>query len=398
MTAIRTTHVRVFTILLGSVATLVGILIAPVLPAMSEHFQDVPNAEFLVRLTLTLPALFIAVSAPFAGMLLDRWGRRPVLIASLIIYLISGTSGFVADSLVQILVGRAFLGIATAGLTSGLVTVIADEFSGDALNRFMGFRTAATGAGGMALLLSAGFLAELEWRFPFLLFLIGLPVAVGVLLSIREPSKPALAESTDSLGRKVAFPWSNVVVVYASALVAMFIFAVYPVQLPFFLIQFEGASSSQVGIALALQTLSSVAAALQYQRFRRWFSFQGIFGLTFLSLGVSFLLIAASSELWLVYIGMAIGGLSWGMFPSNLVAWLARDTPLSVRGRAMGGMTTALFVGQFLTPILTQPLVALGGIASVFWAVGGVALLLMAVFSASAIVIAVRSRQGGGPT
>ena len=44
MTAIRTTHVRVFTILLGSVATLVGILIAPVLPAMSEHFQDVPNA------------------------------------------------------------------------------------------------------------------------------------------------------------------------------------------------------------------------------------------------------------------------------------------------------------------------------------------------------------------
>ena len=40
-----------------------------------------------------MPALFIAIGAPFASILLDRWGRKPVIVAALILYGLPGTFG-----------------------------------------------------------------------------------------------------------------------------------------------------------------------------------------------------------------------------------------------------------------------------------------------------------------
>ncbi|MEE9592610.1 MAG: MFS transporter, partial [Thermoplasmata archaeon] len=101
-------RLRNATLLAGSsVAVLPVAALAPALPALAVAFQDTPNAELLVRLTLTLPALLIAIGAPIAGLLLDRWGRRPVIILSLIGFGLAGTSGFFLNSLEAILVSRA---------------------------------------------------------------------------------------------------------------------------------------------------------------------------------------------------------------------------------------------------------------------------------------------------
>lgn len=48
-------------------SVLAAVVITPSLPDMAVAFQDLPNADFLVRLTLTLPALFVAIGAPFPG-------------------------------------------------------------------------------------------------------------------------------------------------------------------------------------------------------------------------------------------------------------------------------------------------------------------------------------------
>ena len=110
------TRLRNFTILTGStLIVLAATMISPALPGMAEAFADVPNVDFLVPLALTLPALFIAVGGLFAGPLLDRWGRKPVVLLSLLLYGFAGTAGFFLDSLTTILVSRAILGIAVAG-------------------------------------------------------------------------------------------------------------------------------------------------------------------------------------------------------------------------------------------------------------------------------------------
>src|SRR5260370_40642689 len=72
--------------------------LAPAVPGMAAAFQDVPNAGLLVRMLLTLPALSGAVAAPFAGLLADRWGRRPVIVAAFLLYGLAGGPGFLFGS------------------------------------------------------------------------------------------------------------------------------------------------------------------------------------------------------------------------------------------------------------------------------------------------------------
>jgi len=182
------TIIRNWTILLGSTMTvLAAATISPALPEMSLAFQDVPNADFLVRLVLTIPGLSIAISAPFFGLLLDRWGRKPVLILSILLYGLTGPSGFVLDTLPAILIGRALLGFAVAGVMIGFTTLIADYFSGDKRSQFMGYQAGVMGFGGVAFLLLGGVLADIGWRFPFLIYLFPFLILPGVLFAIDEP-------------------------------------------------------------------------------------------------------------------------------------------------------------------------------------------------------------------
>lgn len=67
------------------------------------------------------------------------------------------------DSLLGILVGRALLGLAVAGIISGFTTVIFDFFSGPKLDRFLGYQAAFRGLGGMVFLVIAG--ARALWAF-----------------------------------------------------------------------------------------------------------------------------------------------------------------------------------------------------------------------------------------
>lgn len=119
------------TLLFTSTLTVMsGATIAPSLPAMQNYFADVANSALLVCLVLTIPALFIAMEGLFAGQLVDRLGRKPLLISSTLIYGLAGASGFVLNSLVTILAGRALLGLAVAGIMTGVTTLIADYYTG----------------------------------------------------------------------------------------------------------------------------------------------------------------------------------------------------------------------------------------------------------------------------
>ncbi|MEM7116956.1 MAG: MFS transporter [Chloroflexota bacterium] len=378
------TNPRNLTILLGSTTTvLAATIISPALPGMAAAFADTPDVDFLVRLTLTMPALFIAVGALFAGVLLDRIGRRPVLLASLVLYGIAGTAGFFLNSLVAILVSRALLGLAVAGIMSGFTTLILDYFQGSDLNKFLGLQGAFIGLGGMLFLLAGGFLAEIGWEYPFLIHLFAFLIVPGVLWSIVEPEQTAVS-NTPTTNTTSPFPWRKLLPIYVTAFVGMVVFFIFPVQIPFYLAESGDVSSSQVGLALSLNTLASVVFALQYQRLKERFSFQFIFALIFLTFSLNHFIVAASSSYLIVVIGLLVGGVGIGLFPPNNSGWLATLASAEIRGKAVGIMTSMIFLGQFFSPILTQPLVTRLGLAGTFAAVGGVALFITLLFAMGA--------------
>lgn len=380
---ISKTTLRNFTILLGSTTTiLAGTILSPALPGMAEAFSDVPNAEFLVRLTLTMPALSVAIGALFVGFVLDRWGRKPVLVVSLILYGLAGTSGFVLESLSAILVSRALLGLAVAGVMSGFLTLILDYFKGSELNRFLGLQGAFISLGGMVFLLLAGVLAEIGWQYPFLIHLFAFAILLGVLFFVDEPEVTATDPTTSS--KKAPFPWRKLAPVYVAAFVGMAIFLIFPVQIPFYLSANSDVSSSQVGLALSLQSLFSVFFALRYQRLKARYSFFAIFSLIFLSFSLNHFVVSFSSAYIIVIVGLLTGCVGIGLFAPSVSGWLSSIAPAEVRGKAVGGMTSMIFLGQFFSPVITQPFINQVGLAATFAVAGVVALLMTLFFAATA--------------
>ena len=61
----------------------------------------------------------------------------------------------------------------------------------------------------------------------------------------------------------------------------------------------------------------------------------------------------------------------------NLNVWTANEVPDALRGTALGGLTTFMFLGQFLSPILSQPFKQNIGMTATYGLVG-VSLVVLA--------------------
>jgi MFS family permease len=361
------TTVRDITILLGSITTLlVTAALAPALPGMAEAFKDVPNGALMVRLMLTLPGIFTAVSSPFVGVLLDRVGRKPIIIVSSIVYGLAGASGFVAGSLTTILIGRVLLGLSVAGLMTGFTALLSDYFTGSKLNQFMGYQGAALGLGGVVFQLLAGYLAAVGWRYPFLIYLFAVVLLPGVVFTVDELQLEEHSSVQDDQASKKPFPIKILAPIYAIALLGVPVFFISLIELPFFLTEQLGASTSQVGIALSVQTFSSIFAALLFQRLKDRLSFQGILALIYLVMGINHAFTFFAPSFAYVLVGQLIGGVGFGFLVPNFNVWISSSAPPFMRGRALGGFTTVLFVGQFLIPFVARPITNIAGLKGLF--------------------------------
>ena len=368
---------RNLTLLVGSIISVISAVgIATAMPDMSVYFGDVPNSEFLVKLFLTIPSLAIALSAFFFGYLLDKWGRKPVLILGLIIYVLAGTSGFIIDSLYIMLLSRLALGIAVAGTISGITTLLIDYFHGKELDRYMGYQGAFLAIGGLLTLTFSGALADIGWRYPFLIHLFGLLILPGVIFFISEPKIPSKPELERNGEIGIQLHYKPILGIYALAFVTMLTIFIFPVHLPFLLTSKLGLSNTQVGLVLAFQTPIAIIISINYSKIKALLSFQTMFALIFLSIGINHFIVAISADYWMILFSMLFGGISLGLFPPTLNVWLASVISPDIRGRAISGLTTFIFLAQFMTPIVTQPLVESVGLVNVFGYAATVSLLL----------------------
>lgn len=347
--------VKATLLLSSSLTVMAGATIAPSLPAMRDYFAATPNADYWVRLILTVPALFIAIGAPFVGTAIDRFGRKPLLTFAVLLYGIAGTSGAVLNDIGMILIGRVLLGLSVAGIMTTATALIADYYTGAARAQFLGFQAAFMGLGGVLFLSLGGFLADVNWRMPFLIYLLALLILPLVVFVLPEPNRMQIGDQAGAEATEV-FPWQIAGLTYVAALLSQIVFYLIPVQLPFYLKQLVNATASQSGLAIALATLFSAASAISYKQIKARLSFMGIYAIAFINMAVGYFVISVSLSYGMVLVGLAIAGVGLGLLTPNMNVCLTSVTPTSLRGRVLGGLTTAFFLGQFISPILSQPL------------------------------------------
>jgi len=93
-------------------------------------------------------------------------------------------------------------------------------------------------------------------------------------------------------------------------------------------------------------------------------------------MGIGYVLIGFASSYVQVLGGLAIAGIGLGWLMPNLTVWLSVAAPDHLRGRLLGGLTTAMFLGQFISPIISQPISQSFGFGNTYLGVGAVMVVL----------------------
>ena len=349
--------VKATIMLASSMTVMAGAAIAASTPKLKEAFPEVENAEFLVKMVISLPALFIALAAPFLGPLLDRFGRLPFLYFGLVFYALSGTSGFFLDDLHYILVSRAFLGVSVACIMPVTVALVGDYFFGPEREMMTSLQGAAMALGGVVFVGIGGILADISWRYPFLIYLFSLVVLILALVYLKEPE----LEKNESEKKGYFNGLTRLhYFLLSSGLVIMLAFYMIPVQIPFLLKSLGINEMKWIALALVTNTIGSVVVAANYKFFRRFLSFSAANGVLLISMALGFFTIYLASSYWMVVLGLSLSGLGLGLFMPNFSLWILEITPVEIRGKAVGLVSSAVFLGQFLSPYFVQPMIGSG--------------------------------------
>ncbi len=159
-------------------------MVLPSLPTMAREFQATYNAAQYV-LTVFLFALSFAQLV--YGVVSDRFGRRPVMIAGLVIFLVGSLISAFAWNLDMLLLGRVVQG---AGGCAGLVlgrAILRDLFDRDRAASLLGYVTMSMVLAPMLGPALGGLFQEtLGWRAGILMLVV-VGAGVTALVSLRLP-------------------------------------------------------------------------------------------------------------------------------------------------------------------------------------------------------------------
>ncbi len=379
--------------------------VAPALPRMAEAFAETPDAVFLSKLVLTMPALVITLWAPFAGAVIDRFGRIRFLRLNLILYAIAGASGFFLSDLHQILLGRALLGLAVGAVMTCVQALAGDYFAGPARTRYVSIQSMYMSAGGVLFVALGGFLADLSWRAPFLIYLLALGSLALAIRFLDEPQgvhkvTPAPAHSPTASSVRAApaaspprIAWASIALVYFLQFFGMAMYYMVSAQLPFHLRDIGADLSVYAGLAIAAGSGVSILSTLRYARLLRATSHLTVYACGFGTMALGFVVIGMSTSVTGVIVGASVVGLGMGLVFPNGTTWMLALADPRLRGRLAGGLTAAVFLGQFASPIIAQPFTSRFGLDHFYI---GVAVALVAMASLLSLVAVRRNRALGG--
>lgn len=341
-----------------------GAVIVPALNELRAAFDLGPVAAGAL---VTAHTVFIAAGSPLAGVIIDRVGARRPLIWGLVGFGLAGGAGALAPNLAWLLISRVPFGLATSFVFTAITVVILNNTTGDRRNTVMGWRAAGNQLGGIIYPTVGGFAAIIAWQGAFLVYLIALPIALIVAITLPRDSattRPpggvwALIRSDQRLQRLYIAAFSA----YASLYVVV-IFA------PQLLAESGLGGAVIVGLYLSGMNLAAFIAASLFGRIRKIMGpgiILTIAGVAYLSSAIILALLETPIP---IAVALAVFGLAHGLVVPSITVAVGNCAPPQLRGRVTSGLGVTNYLGQFTSPYLAAPLVAMVGLAGAFGMLG----------------------------
>ncbi len=349
------------------VANAVGFgIIIPVTPALVMELsgQGVSEATAIGGWLAFIYAIAQFLFSPLMGNLSDRWGRRPVLLASVGGFAVDFLVLALAPSLVWLFAIRFFAGIFGAS-NAPAQSVIADVTPPEHRARMYGLIGAAFGLGFALGPAIGGLLGGFGPRVPFF-------VAAGLLAIAFVYGWAKLPETLAPENRR-SFDWrrANPVGAFLEArklsglgAIATVYFLwqlatlVYPMTWSYFTIARYGWSQSVVGLSLAgvglamvfMQTIILPIAVARWGE--RGTAVRGIIGASLSMLGF-----AAATQGWMVFALFPLMA-TQSLVHANLTSMMTRRADATTQGEVQGFASAVMAVGSLIAPLLYNPLQA----------------------------------------
>jgi ACDE family multidrug resistance protein len=356
----------------ATLTIMAGSIIAPVLNLMRDGLGVAPSS---VGLIITTHGLFMALFSPLMGSLIDRTGTRRPYIVALICYGLAGGSGLLIDAFWVLLVSRACLGVALAGIFTGINVLILNMYEGIERDTVMGWRGSAQSFGGVIWPLLGGALGGFSWRLPFAVYMLAIPIGLLAMVAVPEPviqHQASPAPNTNISVFRLFRENPVLMIIYGLMFFGNILLYAIVIFLPQLLERFGITNTFRIGLFITAMTGTAGVTAFIYGKIRSRFSYRVIVTIAAALWTVAFSTIAQAPDRRMMAMAVALFGVSQGLILPTVMVWIGEVVPPAFRGRFSAYLGTFGFVGQFLSPILFAPVFMLAGLEGVFGVGAGI--------------------------
>ncbi len=356
--------------------------VTPAFPRISTALGVSPEAVGWLISAFTVPGVLLA---PVLGVAADRFGRRIVLVPSLLVFGVAGAACGLARDFEVLLVLRFLQGVGGAALGPLNVTLIGDLYDGPRRTTIFGYNAGVLSIGTAVYPAIGGALALIAWHVPFFLPIVAIPVAF-VSLSVLKYAEP---KSQTALR---AYLRSSLQLVRSRHLLLMFttgvvifilIYGAYLTFLPFVLERGFGATPLGIGVVFAAASLATAVASFLLGKLAERAGERRLILVGFVLYVVTMGSIPLTTSLWLIVILVMGFGFANGITIPTVITIVAGATSGEHRAIIMSVNGMVLRLGQTLGPLVAGLAYALVGLGATFWVSGGLALGMLGVLVAA---------------
>ncbi len=362
-------------IAVGAMGTLGFSVTAPILPDLADAFGVSLGSIGLVQGSISFAGvMFSAV----IGYMADRTGRRRVILAALALFSVFGVAGFFARSFWALVTVRFLQGVGTSGILGVGIVLIGDTFEGDARTRAMGINM--TGLQMTSLLgpVIAGFLAVNGTFRPFLIFLIGVPLAAWASRMPTDRPTETVERPLRHLRDALAtMRREHTLADYAGVLVATFV-ATYLLHglgltvVPLLLDDEFGIGVAARGVYIASFQFGIVLAAIRIGVLIARIGKVNLITVSFALMAVGSAVTALAASAGWVVAGLAVCGFGFGAFVPQAQAYAATVGGAHYRGLTVLVWVTIIRLSQVAGPPAGSMLYDAAGPTVPFWSAAAI--------------------------
>jgi MFS family permease len=343
---------------------MVFIVVSPIMPLIVEHFGGGKGGGSTAQWILTMPSIGVIIGGPTTGWFVERFGARSVLFTCLILFALSGMAGLAVEGLPVLLATRLIVGFTATGLVTAAMGIIVEIFTEQQRGAILGLQNAIATVLSFLVTLVAGRVAEhLGWRAPFALYGLSLPILL-LALAVIPALLPRWASTGGSPDGSLAL-FAPMLPIYALITLSMIISFQSASQVPILLADDGMASPATISNILAAGALLFTLGAIAYGTLRARTGLWWTFALALALQGIGILALSIGHGILGIGAGALLLNLGSGIQTPNLSHWVMERSPLPVRGRAMGLLFSAQFLGPFLNSIIIAPAISAYGLRNV---------------------------------